>query len=176
VVGVVEACRHGDDLSVASNQGLVDGQVWEAPQGQCGRPGFEAVHHEEAAAAIEDLPTTLRGRHVVDHAWEEVEGEVVSIDRQRHGDEHHPTDPFPLFLIFMLRGVIVEVTGDIGRVEGAEAAEEGGIHDNATPLLANCRSTDEGDLRVDPLEDEAKDVIVQVAPCCPLQSSNSFHH
>jgi hypothetical protein len=66
-----------------------------------GRPGFEAAHQEE---------TTLRGRRVVDHAREEVE------------DEHHPADPSPLFLVFVLRGVVVEVAGDVvGRVEGAEA-------------------------------------------------------
>lgn len=57
---------------------------------------------------------------------------------------------------------VVVVAGGGGRVEGAVAAEEGGVRDGATPPPAHGRGADEGDMRVHPLENEAQGVVVHV--------------
>ena len=49
---------------------------------------------------------------------------------------------------------------EAGRVGGAVAAEEAGVGDEAVPSLACGGGADEVDWRVDPLEDEAEDAVV----------------
>lgn len=54
---------------------------------------------------------------------------------------------------------VVAGGGDLGGVTGAEAAEEGGVGDDAAPSLACGGGVDEGDDRVNPLKDAAQDVV-----------------